>query len=179
MNVILGPWFKTEFLPTTARATIATTPAPLWFRSRHPLARARNYEVGIRSKPWGSDGVELIATLWALDLKQELVFVGDEGRRKYVARHADAGWKFPRVGSSGAAVFQRQRDVDQGGIHERGCDSAGPEVTAYGALLLRWPEGLTSQIQATYLGVRPWSKIAVRRRHPGLHSTCRSGTSFR
>jgi outer membrane receptor protein involved in Fe transport len=30
-----------------------------------------------------------------------------------------------------------------------------PEVTAYGALLLRWPEGLTSQIQATYLGVRP------------------------
>ena len=37
-----------------------------------------------------------------------------------------------------------------------------PEVTAYGALLLlRWPEGLTSQIQATYLGVRPpWSKIA-------------------
>ena len=29
-----------------------------------------------------------------------------------------------------------------------------PEVTAYGALLLRWPEGLTSQLQATYLGVR-------------------------
>jgi hypothetical protein len=30
-----------------------------------------------------------------------------------------------------------------------------PEVTAYGALLLKWPEGLTSQLQATYLGVRP------------------------
>ena len=30
-----------------------------------------------------------------------------------------------------------------------------PEITAYGALLLRWPEGLSSQLQATYLGVRP------------------------
>jgi outer membrane receptor protein involved in Fe transport len=30
-----------------------------------------------------------------------------------------------------------------------------PEVTAYGAVLVRWPEGLTSQLQATYLGVRP------------------------
>ena len=30
-----------------------------------------------------------------------------------------------------------------------------PELTAYGALLLKWPEGLTSQLQATYLGVRP------------------------
>ena len=30
-----------------------------------------------------------------------------------------------------------------------------PELTAYGAVLVRWPEGLTSQLQATYLGVRP------------------------
>jgi outer membrane receptor protein involved in Fe transport len=30
-----------------------------------------------------------------------------------------------------------------------------PELTGFGALILRWPEGLTSQLQATYLGVRP------------------------
>jgi outer membrane receptor protein involved in Fe transport len=30
-----------------------------------------------------------------------------------------------------------------------------PEVMGYGGVLLRWPEGLTSQLQATYLGVRP------------------------
>jgi outer membrane receptor protein involved in Fe transport len=30
-----------------------------------------------------------------------------------------------------------------------------PELTAYGATILRWPEGLTTQLQATYLGVRP------------------------
>jgi hypothetical protein len=30
-----------------------------------------------------------------------------------------------------------------------------PELTAYGAVLVRWPEGLASQLQATYLGVRP------------------------
>ena len=30
-----------------------------------------------------------------------------------------------------------------------------PEMTAYGAAILRWPQGLTTQLQATYLGVRP------------------------
>jgi outer membrane receptor protein involved in Fe transport len=30
-----------------------------------------------------------------------------------------------------------------------------PEFTAYGAAILKWPEGLISQLQATYLGVRP------------------------
>jgi outer membrane receptor protein involved in Fe transport len=30
-----------------------------------------------------------------------------------------------------------------------------PEVTAFGAVILAWPDGLTSQVQATYLGVRP------------------------
>jgi len=30
-----------------------------------------------------------------------------------------------------------------------------PELTAYGALLLQWPEGLRTQLQATYMGVRP------------------------
>jgi outer membrane receptor protein involved in Fe transport len=28
-------------------------------------------------------------------------------------------------------------------------------LTAYGASILKWPEGLTTQLQATYLGVRP------------------------
>ena len=30
-----------------------------------------------------------------------------------------------------------------------------PELTGYGALILRWPEGLTTQLQGTYLGTRP------------------------
>jgi outer membrane receptor protein involved in Fe transport len=30
-----------------------------------------------------------------------------------------------------------------------------PEFTAYGAAILRYPEGLTTQLQATYFGVRP------------------------
>jgi len=30
-----------------------------------------------------------------------------------------------------------------------------PEYTAYGAAIVEWPEGVTSQVQATYLGVRP------------------------
>jgi len=30
-----------------------------------------------------------------------------------------------------------------------------PELTAYGAAILNWPKGLTTQLQATYLSVRP------------------------
>jgi hypothetical protein len=40
-------------------------------------------------------------------------------------------------------------------LQNGGAIPLAPEVTAYGALLLKWPEGLTSQLQATYLGVRP------------------------
>ncbi|MCS6320445.1 MAG: TonB-dependent receptor, partial [Nitrospira sp.] len=78
-NLILGPWWKTELFLNYGEgyhsndARSAVTPAA------SPLARAKSYEVGLRSRPWGSDGIELTATLWALDMKQELVFVGDEG----------------------------------------------------------------------------------------------------
>jgi hypothetical protein len=30
-----------------------------------------------------------------------------------------------------------------------------PEVTGYGAFILQWPQGLTMQLQGTYMGVRP------------------------
>jgi len=78
-NLILGPWFRTEFFANYGEgyhsndARTAVTPGS------SPLARARTYEVGVRSRPWGPDGLELMTTLWAIDLKSELVFVGDEG----------------------------------------------------------------------------------------------------
>ena len=79
MNLILGPWAGTEFFANygegfhsnDARSTVAS--------GSSPLARSKNYEIGVRSRPWGSQGVEFIATLWRLDLQSELVFVGDEG----------------------------------------------------------------------------------------------------
>lgn len=77
-NLILGPWFATEFFVnygtrfhSDARSTVTG--------GRSPLARAQGVEGGLRSKPWGQDQIELIATFWGLDLKSELVFVGDAG----------------------------------------------------------------------------------------------------
>ena len=156
MNLILGPWAGTEFFANygegfhsnDARSAVAT--------GSSPLARARTYEVGVRSKPWGSERVELIATLWQLDLKSELVFVGDEGTteirgatRRQGVEVAGRGQVWGPLYLNGSVTWTKAEFRNGDAI------PLAPEVSAYGAVLLRWPEGLTSQLQATYLGVRP------------------------
>ncbi len=156
MNLILGPWAGTEFFANygegfhsnDARSAVAT--------GSSPLARARTYEVGVRSKPWGPERVELIATLWQLDLKSELVFVGDEGTteirgatRRQGVEVAGRGQVWGPLYLNGSVTWTKAEFRNGDAI------PLAPEVSAYGAVLLRWPEGLTSQLQATYLGVRP------------------------
>lgn len=156
MNLILGPWAGTElfanygegFHSNDARSAVA--PGSI------PLARAKTYEVGVRSRPWGPDGVELIATAWALDLQSELVFVGDEGTTEIRGASRRRGVELAARGQimgplyfNGSVTWTRAEFTNGDAI------PLAPEVTAYGALLLKWPEGLTSQLQATYLGVRP------------------------
>ncbi len=120
------------------------------------LARAKNYEVGIRSKPWGPEGVELIATVWAIDLKQELVFVGDEGTTEIRGASRRRGVEVSARGQVwGPLSFNGSVTYTKAEFRNGDAIPLAPEVTAYGALLLKWPEGLTSQLQATYLGVRP------------------------
>jgi outer membrane receptor protein involved in Fe transport len=121
-----------------------------------PLARARTYEVGFRSKPWGPDGIELITTLWAIDLKSELVFVGDEGTtenrgatRRRGVEAAVRGQIWGPVYVNGSVTWSQAEFTNGDAI------PLAPELTAYGSVLLQWPEGLRSQVQATYLGVRP------------------------
>ena len=155
-NLILGPWFHTEFFVNYGEgyhsndARSAVTPAP------SPLARAKSYEVGLRSRPWGSDGIELTATVWALDMKQELVFVGDEGTTEIRGASRRRGLVVGARGQVwGPVYFNGSMTWTQAEFRNGDAIPLAPEVTAYGALLLRWPEGLTSQLQATYLGVRP------------------------
>lgn len=156
MNVILGPWASTEFFANygegyhsnDARSAVAT--------GSSPLARARSYEVGVRSKPLGDDGVELIATLWRLDLKSELVFVGDEGTTEIRGATRREGVEVAARGQVwGPLYFNGSVTWTKAEFRTGDAIPLAPEVTAYGALLLKWPEGLTSQLQATYLGVRP------------------------
>lgn len=155
-NLILGPWFRTEFFVNYGEgyhsndARSAVTPVA------SPLARAKSYEVGLRSRPWGSDGIELTATVWALDMKQELVFVGDEGTTEIRGASRRRGLEVGARGQVwGPVYFNGSMTWTQAEFRNGDAIPLAPEVTAYGALLLRWPEGLTSQLQATYLGVRP------------------------
>lgn len=156
MNLILGPWAGTEFFANYGEGYHSNDARSAVAPGSAPLARARNYEVGVRSKPWGPQGMELIATVWRLDLKSELVFVGDEGTteirgatRRQGVEVAARGQVWGPLYMNGSFTWTKAEFLNGDAI------PLAPEITAYGALLLKWPEGLTSQLQATYLGVRP------------------------
>jgi len=156
MNLILGPWARTEFFVNYGEGFHSNDARSAVAPASSPLARARNYEVGVRSKPWGPQGVELIATLWRMDLKSELVFIGDEGTteirggtRRQGVEVAVRGQVWGPLYVNGSFTWTHAEFRNGDAI------PLAPEFTAYGAAILRWPEGLTSQLQATYLGVRP------------------------
>ena len=156
MNLILGPWASTEFFANYGEGYHSNDARSAVAPGSSPLARAQSYEVGVRSKPWGPQGLEFIATLWRLDLKSELVFVGDEGTteirgpsRREGVEVAVRGQVWGPLSFNGSVTWTKAEFRNGDAI------PLAPEVTGYGAVLLRWPEGLSSQLQATYLGVRP------------------------
>lgn len=155
-NLILGPWFRTEFFANYGEGYHSNDARSAVAPGSSPLARARTYEVGFRSKPWGPEGLELITTLWAIDLKSELVFVGDEGTtetrgptRRRGIEAALRGQVWGPVYINGSITWSQAEFTTGAAI------PLAPELTAFGAVIVQWPEGLRSQIQATYLGVRP------------------------
>lgn len=155
-NLILGPWLATEFFLNYGDGFHSNDARSAIVPGSAPIARARTYEAGIRSRPWGPEGVELIATLWALDLKQELVFVGDEGTTEVRGATRRRGVEVAAHGQVyGPLYFNGSFTWTKAEFRNGDAIPLAPEFTAYGALLLKWPEGLTSQLQATYLGERP------------------------
>ncbi len=155
-NMILGPWFRTEMFVNYGEgfhsndARSAVTPGSA------SLARAKTYEVGLRSKPWGPEGLELIATLWAIDLKSELLFIGDAGTTDIRGATRRRGVEVTARGQiAGPLYFNGSMTWSQAEFVNGDAVPLAPELTGYGALIVRWPEGLTSQLQATYMGVRP------------------------
>jgi hypothetical protein len=156
MSMILGPWARTEFFvnygegfhSNDARSTVSV--------GASPLARARSYEVGVRSRPWGPEGLELIATAWRLDLKSELVLIGDEGTTEIRGATRRQGVEVAARGKVWGPLYVNGSFTWTHAEFRNGdAIPLAPEYTAYGAAILQWPEGLTSQLQATYLGVRP------------------------
>lgn len=155
-NLILGPWASTEFFLNYGEGYHSNDARSAIAQAASPLARSKSYEVGVRSKPFGAEGLELIATAWQLDLQSELVFVGDEGTTESRGTSRRRGVEFAARGQiwgplsmNGSVTYTKAEFRNGDAI------PLAPELTAYGALLLKWPEGLTSQLQATYLGVRP------------------------
>ncbi|WP_455243489.1 TonB-dependent receptor, partial [Petrachloros mirabilis] len=158
-NLILGPWASTEFFLNYGEGFHSNDARSAVAQAASPLARSKSYEFGVRSKPWGPGGLELVATAWQVDLQNELVFVGDEGTTEIRGASRRQGIEFAVRGRiwgplsmNGSVTYTKAEFRDGGAI------PLAPEVTAYGALLLKWPKGLTSQLQATYLGVRPLSE---------------------
>jgi outer membrane receptor protein involved in Fe transport len=155
-NLILGPWFDTEFFANYGEGYHSNDARSAVTPGSSPLARAKTYEVGIRSRPWGPDRLELIATLWAIDLQQELVFVGDEGTTEIRGATRRRGLEAAARGHVwGPLYFNGSVTWTHAEFKNGDAIPLAPELTAYGAVLLRWPEGLSSQLQATYMGVRP------------------------
>ena len=155
-NLILGPWASTEFFVNYGEGFHSNDARSAVAQAASPLARSKNYEVGLRSKPWGPEGIELIATAWQLDLQSELVFVGDGGTTEIHGASRRRGVEVAVRGQAwGPLYLNGSVTYTKAEFRNGEAIPLAPEVTAYGAVLLTWPEGLTSQLQATYLGVRP------------------------
>jgi len=155
-NLVLGPWFNTEFFVNSGTGFHSNDARQTVTGGSSPLARAQGVEVGIRSKPWGPDQMEVMAGVWGLDLKSELVFVGDAGTteargamRRYNVEVGAQGQVYGSFYFNGSVTWTHAEYKDTGLAI-----ALAPDLTAYTALIMRWPEGLSSQIQMTYLGVR-------------------------
>ena len=156
VNLILGPWAATEFFANYGEGFHSNDARSAVTPGSSPLARAKSYEVGIRSKPWGPGGVEFIATAWRLDLQSELVFVGDEGTTESRGASKRDGVEVAVRGQVWGPLYVNGSFTWTDAKFKNGdAIPLAPKYTAYGAVILRWPEGLTSQLQATYLDVRP------------------------
>ncbi|MDF0645404.1 MAG: TonB-dependent receptor plug domain-containing protein [Nitrospira sp.] len=155
-NLVLGPWFKTEFFANYGQGYHSNDARSAVAIDAVPLARAQTYEVGLRAQPWGPEGVMLTASLWAIDLQSELVFVGDEGTTENRGPTRRRGVEVAARGQIwGPLYFNGHVAYTKAEFNNGDAIPLAPELTAYGALLLNWPEALTSQLQATYMGVRP------------------------
>jgi TonB-dependent Receptor Plug Domain len=155
-NLILGPWLRTELFANYGEGYHSNDARAAVAPGASPLPRAKTYEVGVRSKPWGPQGLEVMATVWQVDLQSELVFVGDEGTTEVRGPSRRQGMEVAARGQIVGPLYVNG-SVTWTKAEFRNGDAIplAPELTAYGALILRYPEGLTTQLQATYFGVRP------------------------
>lgn len=154
-NLILGPWFGTEFFfnfgtgfhSNDARAVVSGQAA-------QSLPRATAYEVGVRTKQW--DLVEFIATFWALDLQSELVFVGDAGTTEPRGASRRYGTELGvRLHPLDWLTFRGDVTLTHAQFTNGQAIPLAPEMTGQAGVIARLPMGLSTALQMIHMGDRP------------------------
>lgn len=153
-NVILGPWYQTEFLANfgtgfhsnDARAVILDAKMPA-------LPTARGYEFGVKTKVLPR--IEFSATYWVLDLASELVFVGDDGTTEARGPSHREGWEFAtRIKLLGWLTFSGDVTTSRAAFETGKAVPLAPRVTARGDLTARLPWGLATSLAVRHVGDR-------------------------
>jgi hypothetical protein len=137
-NLVLGPWFNTEFFVNSGTGVHSTDARSTVTGGSSPLARTQGVEVGSRSKPWGPDQMEVMAGVWGLALKSELVFVGDAGTteargatRRYGVEVDAQGPVYGSFYFNGSVTWTHAEFKDTGLAI-----ALAPDLTAYTALIM-------------------------------------------
>ena len=154
LNLVFGPWqaseffinFGTGFHSNDARAVVLNP-------GLTALPQARGYEFGIRSKILPR--VELSATYWVLDLKSELVFVGDEGTTEPRGPSHRQGWEFTtRVQLLDWLTLSGDVTITDSAFKNGQAIPLAPGITSRADLTARLPWGLAASATMRYLSER-------------------------
>jgi outer membrane receptor protein involved in Fe transport len=155
-NLILGPWAGTEFFgnfgtgfhSNDARAVISNP-------ELDALPTATGYEFGLRTKILPR--AEIFFTYWFLDLKSELVFVGDAGTTEPKGPTHREGLEFGTkvrlldwLTFTGDFTYTSQSEFTQTG----GAIPLAPKWTARADFTARLPWGLSSSVEMRHLSNR-------------------------
>ncbi len=153
-NLVLGPWYQTEFFANfgtgfhsnDARAVILDPKLTA-------LARAEGYEFGVRVQPHPK--IQASATLWALNLASELVFVGDVGTTEPSGASKRKGVEFStQIKPFDWLTFNGNFTYTNATFNDGGAVPLAPRWTALADLTARWPWGLSVDLATLYLGPR-------------------------
>ncbi|HEV7238124.1 MAG TPA: TonB-dependent receptor [Thermoanaerobaculia bacterium] len=157
LSMIFGPWRKTE-LYANAGNGFHSNDARGITQGVTPLTRTRGAEVGIRTTP--VPRFHMTASLWALDMASELLFVGDAGTTEASRPSRRAGvelstfynlFDWLAVDADYAYSRARFRDEDPSGDRIPG---AVEGVASVGLSVIDW-RGISGELRYRYFGPRP------------------------
>jgi outer membrane receptor protein involved in Fe transport len=153
-NLVLGPWYETEFFANFGTGFHSNDARAVILDPRLPaLPQARGYEFGVRSKILPR--VEVSATYWALDLKSELVFAGDDGTTEARGPSHRQGWEVTtRIRLLDWLTWSGNVTLTDSAFDNGQAIPLTPRMTARADLTARLPWGLSASAAMRYVSNR-------------------------